>query len=466
MKDLIGSTDTTIYPDGLPLARRRWAVLAIALAITMAVLDGSIANIALPTIARELHVTPADSVWVVNAYQLVVVVSLLALSSLGEIIGYARIYRVGVVIFGLASLACALSETLPQLVAARVLQGMGAACIMSVNSALIRFCYSRAELGKGIGVIALVVAASSAAGPTVASAILSVATWHWVFAVNVPISIVTIFIAMALPLTDRASHRFDWISAIYNAFFFGGLVIGVDQLGHGISNFWRIGLTFGVAVVSGVLLVRRQLSRAAPLLPIDLLRIPIFALSIMTSICAFCAQTLTFVTLPFLLQNVLHRGAVETGLLMTPWPLTLVFVAPMSGRLADRHPSGLLGGIGMALFAAGLFSLAMLPPDPSALNIVWRMALAGAGFGLFQSPNNRTMLSSAPPHRAGGASGMLGTARLTGQTLGAAMVALIFNLMGGDGAHVALSVATGLALVAMVLSSLRLTPRGKSTESF
>ena len=133
MKDLIGSTDTTIYPDGLPLARRRWAVLAIALAITMAVLDGSIANIALPTIARELHVTPADSVWVVNAYQLVVVVSLLALSSLGEIIGYARIYRVGVVIFGVASLACALSETLPQLVAARVLQGIGAACIMSVN---------------------------------------------------------------------------------------------------------------------------------------------------------------------------------------------------------------------------------------------------------------------------------------------------------------------------------------------
>ncbi|MFZ3034564.1 MAG: MFS transporter [Parvibaculum sp.] len=457
--------DTTIYSDGLPLPQRRLAVLSIALAITMAVLDGSIANIALPTIARELNATAADSVWVVNAYQLVVVVSLLALSSLGEIIGYARVYRIGVVIFGVASLACALSTSLPQLVGARVLQGVGAACIMSVNSALIRFCYPRAELGKGIGVIALVVAAAAATGPTVASAILSVATWHWVFAVNVPISILTILIAGSLPLTDRASHRFDWVSALLNAFAFGGLVIGVEQLGHGLASLWRVGVAFAVALVSGVMLVRRQLSRAAPLFPIDLLRIPVFALSIMTSICAFCAQTLTFVTLPFFLQNTLHRGAVETGLLMTPWPAILVIVAPLSGRLADRHSSGLLGGIGMAVFAAGLFSLAMLPADPSALNIVWRMALCGAGFGLFQSPNNRTMLSSAPPHRVGGASGMLGTARLTGQTLGAALVALIFNLNGVNGAHVALGLATLLALVAMVLSALRLTSKGKLRDS-
>jgi len=458
-------TDTTIYPDGLPLARRRLAMLSMGMAISMAVLDGSIANIALPTIARELHVSPADSVWVVNAYQLVVVVLLLALSSLGEIVGYARIYRVGVVIFGVASLACAVSQTLPQLVAARALQGLGAACLMSVNAALVRFSYPRAELGKGVGIIALTVAASAALGPTVASAILSVATWHWVFAVNVPISIFTILIAGSLPLTDRASHRFDWTSAVLNVLTFGSFVVGVEQLGRGLSHLWRVGLIFGVALVSGVVLVRRQLSRAAPLLPIDLLRIPIFALSIMSSIFAFCAQTLTFVTLPFFLQDVLHRGAVETGLLMTPWPAILVIVAPLAGRLADRYPSGLLGGIGMAIFAAGLFSLILLPDDPSVFSIVWRMMLCGAGFGLFQSPNNRTLLSSAPPHRTGGASGMLGTARLTGQTLGAALVALIFNLGGANGVHVALGVATGLALAAMLSSSLRLTPKGKSSQS-
>jgi DHA2 family multidrug resistance protein-like MFS transporter len=142
----------------------------------------------------------------------------------------------------------------------------------------------------------------------------------------------------------------------------------------------------------------------------------------------------------------------------------LIFVAPMAGRLADRFPSGLLGGIGMMVFASGLAALAFLPADPSSMDIVWRMVVCGIGFGLFQSPNNRTMLTSAPPERAGGASGMLGTARLTGQTIGTAIVALIFNLMATNGTQVALVTATVLALIAMVLSSLRLTSAGSSTQ--
>jgi DHA2 family multidrug resistance protein-like MFS transporter len=454
--------DTTIHPDGLPGSRRFLAMVTLGLGVTMAVLDGSVANIALPTIAHELGATPAESIWVVNAYQLVVVVSLLALSSLGEIIGYARIYRVGLAVFGVASLACALSDSLTTLVCARILQGIGAACIMSVNSALLRFTYPRAELGRGIGVMALIVAMAAAMGPTIAAGILSIAHWPWLFAINVPLSIISFLVAAALPLTDRAGHRFDWKSALLNAAAFGSFVVGVEQIGYGFAHIGRIAVAFLIALVSGFFLVRRQLSRTAPLLPIDLLRIPIFALSILTSIASFCGQMLAFVTLPFYFQGVLHRSEVATGLLMTPWPLALVFVAPLAGRLADRYPSGLLGGIGMAIFAFGLAALALLPADPSNADIVWRMLVCGIGFGFFQSPNNRTMLSSAPPERTGGASGMLGTARLTGQTLGAAMVALIFNLMGDAGTHTALTVATGLALVAMVLSSSRLTRLGKS----
>lgn len=452
--------------EGLPVPRRYLAMLTVGLGVTMAVLDGSVANIALPTIARELNATPAQSIWVVNAYQLVIVVSLLALSSLGEIIGFARIYRVGLVVFGVASLACALSDSLVTLVLARLLQGVGAACIMSVNAALVRFIYPSHMLGRGIGVIALVVAMAAASGPTIAAGILSVATWQWVFAINVPLSILSVAIAGSLPLTQRAGHRFDWVSAIVNAVTFGSFVIGVEQLGHGLENIWWAAGCFTVSFVCGYVLVRRQLYRTAPLLPVDLLRIPIFALSIMTSISSFCAQALAFVTLPFFFQGVLGRGEVATGLLMTPWPLALVFVAPIAGRLADRYPAGLLGGIGMAVFASGLAALALLPANPSSFDIAWRMLMAGAGFGLFQSPNNRAMLSSAPPARSGGASGMLGTARLTGQTLGAALVALIFNLSGGaHGAHVALITATGLALTAMILSLIRLTPGGKSPGS-
>lgn len=454
-----------IHPDGLPVPRRYAAMLTSGLGVTMAVLDGAVANIALPTIAHELNATAAESIWVVNAYQLVIVVSLLPLSSLGEIVGYARIYRVGLAIFGIASLCCALSDSLAMLVAARLLQGIGAACIMSVNSALVRFIYPRAQLGRGIGVIAFVVALAAAAGPTVAAGILSVATWQWIFAVNIPLSIASLLVAGSLPLTMRGTHRFDWISATLNAAMFGAFIMGVDHLGHGFDRLGLVVSEFSLAVLCGVILVRRQLSRPAPLLPIDLLRIPIFALSICTSVCSFAAQMLAFVTLPFYLQNVLHRSAVETGLLMTPWPIALVFVAPMAGRLADRFPSGLLGGIGMMIFATGLGALAFLPAAPSSFDIIWRMVVCGVGFGLFQSPNNRTMLSSSPPERAGGASGMLGTARLTGQTMGAAVVALIFNLMAADGTRVALVTATILALVAMVLSSLRLTSGGGSAQS-
>lgn len=439
-------------------------MVTVGLGVTMAVLDGSVANIALPTIALELGVTPAQSVWVVNAYQLVVVVSLLALSSLGEIIGYARIYRVGLIVFGLASLACALSDSLTTLVLARLFQGAGAAGIMSVNAALVRFIYPRAELGKGIGIIALVVAIAAASGPTVAAAILSVASWQWIFAVSVPISIAAFAFSGSLPLTTRGTHRFDWQSALLNAVAFGAFVLGVEQLGHGLAYPERVVGTFAIAILCGFVLVRRQLSRSAPLFPIDLLRIPIFALSIMSSVAAFCAQMLAFVSLPFFFHDVLGKGAVETGLLMTPWPLALVFVAPVAGRLADRYPSGLLGGIGMVIFAFGLGSLALLPASPTDFDIVWRMLICGAGFGLFQSPNNRTILSSAPPARTGGASGMLGTARLTGQTLGAAVVAMIFNLSGAGGAQVTLVVATGLALAAMGLSASRLTARGKTGE--
>jgi DHA2 family multidrug resistance protein-like MFS transporter len=213
---------------------------------------------------------------------------------------------------------------------------------------------------------------------------------------------------------------------------------------------------FVLTAVIGYFFVRRQLKQTAPLLPVDLLRIPVFALSIGTSICSFCAQMLAFVSLPFLLQDAFGMSQVETGFLMTPWPLVIVFVAPLAGILSDRYPAGLLGGIGLAILTVGLILLATVGAHPAAFDIAWRMAVCGLGFGLFQSPNNRQMLSSAPRHRSGGASGMLGTARLTGQTLGAALVALIFGVEPHRGPIIALAVAAAFAAAAAVVSMLRL----------
>ena len=451
--------------SGLPFPQRYYAILVVALGITLAVLDGAIANVALPTIARHLHASAASSIWIVNAYQLSVTISLLPLASLGDRIGYKRVYLAGMVLFTIASLGCALATTLPQLAFARMVQGFGGAGIMSVNTALVRMIYPRAQLGRGVAINAMVVAIASAVGPTLASGVLAIATWPWLFAINVPIGIAALALGLrALPVNERHPAPYDYLSAVLNAIVFGLLIFAVDGLGHGESN-RLVAIEFVVAIVIGWFFVRRQLTQPAPLLPVDLLANPVFALSISTSVCSFCAQMLAFVALPFMLQETLGFSQVETGLLMTPWPLVIIGAAPLSGALSDRYPAGMLGGIGLALFALGLLSLATLGAHPSIFDICWRMALCGAGFGVFQSPNNRQILSSAPRERSGGASGMLGTARLTGQTLGAALVALIFGIAPQHGPTVALYVATAFAAVAAVVSLLRLMPGATAQTS-
>ncbi|MEL7694817.1 MULTISPECIES: MFS transporter [Pantoea] len=445
--------------DGLPVAQRYWAILTIALGITMAVLDGAIANVALPTIARELNASPAESVWIVNAYQIAIIVSLLSLSFLGDMLGYRRVYQAGLALFIATSLFCALSTSLNMLTFARVLQGFGGAALMSVNTALIRIIYPQRYLGRGMAINSLIVAVSTAAGPTVAAAILSVASWKWLFLINVPLGAIALWLALrTLPDNPQkaTAQKFDIPSAIMNALFFGLLISALSGFAQG-QNSWLVLAELLALLVVGLFFIRRQLNMAVPLLPVDLLRIPIFSLSMGTSVCSFCAQMLAMVSLPFFLQNVLGRDEVNTGLLLTPWPLATMVFAPIAGRLIERVHAGLLGGIGLAMFAAGLFLLALLPAQPGDGDIIWRMMLCGAGFGLFQSPNNHTIITSAPRHRSGGASGMLGTARLLGQSVGAALVALMFNLFDQSGTHASLLLAGGFSTVAAIVSLSRMT---------
>ncbi|TDT59204.1 DHA2 family multidrug resistance protein-like MFS transporter [Enterobacter sp. AG5470] len=445
--------------DGLPVPLRYGAILTIVIGIAMAVLDGAIANVALPTIARDLHAFPASSIWIVNAYQIAIVVSLLTLSFLGDMFGYRRVYQCGLVLFTLTSLLCALSDSLLTLTLARVAQGFGGAALMSVNTALIRLIYPQRSLGRGMGINSFVVAVSSAAGPTLASAILSVASWQWLFLVNVPLGIIALLLAIKfLPPNGARSTmpKFDLPSAVMNALTFGLLITALSGFAQG-QSVSVVGVEIIALLITGWLFVRRQLRLPVPLLPVDLLRIPLFSLSICTSVCSFCAQMLALVSLPFFLQTTLGRSEVESGILLTPWPLATMVMAPLAGYLIERVHAGMLGALGLAMMAVGLFALAILPAAPADIDIVWRMALCGAGFGLFQSPNNHTIITAAPRQRSGGASGMLGTARLLGQSSGAALVALMFNLFDTTGTHVSLLLAGLLALLAAVISGLRVT---------
>ncbi|WP_210302116.1 MFS transporter [Methylobacterium brachythecii] len=452
-------TPQALARDGVPPAQRRRAMAAILTGIGLAVLDTAIANTALPTIAADLGVDPGTSVWIVNAYQLAVVATLLPMAALGEIVGQQRVFVAGIALFTASSLVCALAWSLPTLVAARVLQGLGASAIMAVNIALVRFVYPLNSLGRGVGLNALTGSVCFVAGPTVASLILFASSWPWLFAVNVPIGLAALALALtSLPETGRAKHRFDGIGALLNVITFSLLILGLGEAAHDQPP-WRIALELAGTLVVGTLLLRRQANHPAPMLAVDLLKRPLFTLSAVTAICSFAAQGLAFVSLPFLFQHQLGRSQVETGFLMTPWPVVVALMAPVAGRLSDRHSPGLLGGIGLAVLAVGMGLLATLPEAPSVADIAWRMMICGAGFGFFQAPNLRALMTSAPPERAGGASGIVATSRLLGQTLGAALVAACFAVSEAHGPALAMGLGGIFAGAASIASFTRLAVR-------
>ncbi|NVI04548.1 MFS transporter [Paraburkholderia youngii] len=441
--------------DGLPNPQRAFAYLAIAIAMTMSVLDTSIVNVALPTISNDLAVSPANAIWVVNAYQLAITVSLLPLAVLGDGLGYKRVYCYGLVLFTLASFACANAHTLLVLAVARVFQGFGAGGIMSVSIALVRFVFPKARLGVGVGLSSLVVAVSSAAGPSIASAILSVAHWQWLFLVNVPLGVLALSIgARTLPVTPESGARLSGLSVLLNALTFGLLI-------SGLAAFKQPGATqrgaamVALALVAGVLFVRRESRLAKPMLPIDLLRMPVFSLSMATSICSFAAQTMAYIMLPFYFEQTLKLSETQTGFLMTPWPLVTALIAPVAGRLSDRWAPGRISSVGLVVFGCGLAMLCQLGDTATRFDIVWRLAVCGLGFGIFQSPNNRVIIGSAPRHRSGGASGLQAMGRLLGQSSGAVAVSIVFGLVHGRHLTLIAGIGAALALIAACVSSVR-----------
>ena len=450
----IAPPQVSVGPEGLPTPRRSYATVAIMAAMVLVVLDGAIANVALPTIAVSLNVSPATSVWVVSGYQLALVMALLPCAALGESLGLRRVFVGGVALFTAASLLCSLSPSLPWLVAARFIQGLGAAAVMALGIALMRFTYPHRLIGAVIGWNATVIALSAAAGPTIGSAILVVSSWPWLFAVNLPVGAIVLIAALALPQPAGTGRKLDLPSAVLNAAAFACLVLGLDRA---TSAPMLAAALLAVSLVSFVVLVRREMRRTAPLIPLDLLRSNPFRISVIASVCCFAGQMASYVALPFYFQHSLGQDAFTTGLYMTPWPLVVAVAGPLSGRLADRMPNGLLCAAGGVFLAMGLALAAFWPIHDRLWPLVGFLMLSGFGFGIFQTPNNRNMLLSAPRERSGAAGGMQGTARLLGQTLGSVIMALLFTTLSSAAApRIGLAVSAGLALAGGLVSAMRI----------
>ena len=437
-------------------AEQRKGMFALMLGLALASLDTAIANTALPQIAIGLHSTPAASVWIVNAYQLAMVAAMLPLVALGDKIGPKRVFLVGMVVFVVASLFCALSPNLLTLTLSRIVQGFGASAVMGVVLALIRYIYPPHRLGRGYGLNAMIAGSCMAVGPTVASLLLSVASWPWLFAINIPVGLFGLYFAVShLPVVPKRGHAFDPITGLLNGGAFGLLVFGFVEASQQ-APLLIILPSLLVSAMCFLTLIRRERGHPTPMLPVDLFRRPMFSLSLLTAMFAFCTQGVAFVALPFYFETVLGRSPIQTGFLMTPWPATVALMAPFAGRMADRYPVGILGGIGLAVLSAGMLSLVFMPAEPTALGICIRMTFCGIGFGFFQSPNLKAIMSSAPAERAGSGSGMIGTSRLLGQSSGAALVALSFGIFGHHGSTLSLMWGAGLSGAGCLISVLRM----------
>ncbi len=434
-----------VEADGLPEPRRTRAAACIAAGISLTVLDAAMVNIALPSAARDLGLTPADSVWVVNAYQITVVGTLIPFAALGEIAGFKRVWNAGLALFLLAALCSALAPNFEALLAARIAQGLGGAAVMSLMSGLVRHTYPIAQLGRAIGFNAMVVALCSATGPSLGAAVLALANWPAVFLVHLPVGLAAlVFGARVLPDVPRQPRAFDIGAAAMNAAAFGLVFLGLDLVLH-----WPVlgvvALALGLLV--GTLLIRREMARSVPLLPLDLLRIRTVRLAIGASICMFAAHMVTVISMPFHLSAAGYTP-VQIGLLITPYPIAVGLLAPIAGRFADRTTSALPVAAGGGVLAVALLVLGSIP---ASLWVCAALLLAGVGFGCFQAPNNRAILSSAPRHRAGSAGGMQATARVLGQSLGATTAAACFTLAGpwaGFYCGAVLAVAAGVLSLA------------------
>jgi len=471
-------SDAAVLPQdglrGIPLVM---AAISMYIGMACSNLDLAIVQNALPAMSAQMHITSSDSVWIITLYMLVTLTLLLPFARLSDRIGYRRFFLAGLVIFVFASLGSGLSSTLWQLQVGRVFQGIGSAAMMCSTTSLTPVVYPRALMARAIGTNATVIAVSFAAAPSLSALILLHLSWHCLFLINVPLGCIAfLFGAKSLPIDPdrlpapitrvaalmwgKAFSAIDWLSVGLNIAFFTLLLLGTEAVG--VDPLQGLGMLL-LAAILGTLFVRRQIVDPEPMLPFDLLRQRHYAFTIATSFASFAAQGAAFVSLPFYLQRSLGFDAADTALILTAWPLALAVSAQVASRLSDRVQVQYLCATGQGMMALSLGLIASHLVPANMMTLVCVLALSGAGFGLFQAPNNYVIIASAPPGRSGSVAALRAATRTSGQLMGSALCGLAFlvarHVGWFDGATLGLAIAAGLAFWASFFSLNRKTVR-------
>jgi EmrB/QacA subfamily drug resistance transporter len=407
---------------------RKWLILtSVSLGSLMATLDGSIVNIALPAVQRDFAIDLATVEWVVIAYLLVVGSLLLPFGRLGEVLTFKRVYLVGFAVFTVASVCCGLSPNELALIGFRVVQAIGAAMIMAMGPAIVAHTFPASERGRALGLNGISVSIGLSLGPALGGILTQEATWRAIFLINAPIGVIAILWAARI-LPDEESDKgqsFDVLGAFLSGVALFCLLLALSEgQSWGWTSFSIVGLATGFALLGAVFIyVERRAFQ--PMIDLALFRIRPFSAGLASVVIAFAGLFTATFLLPFLLQQSRGFDPIEAGLLLTPVPITMAVVAPLSGTVSDRLGPRLPASAGMVIMALGLFSLTQLPVDFSLPDLIWRLVLLGLGQGLFMSPNSSAVLGSVPRPRVGTASGTLAQMRVNGQALGIALSAAI-----------------------------------------
>ncbi|WP_312670305.1 MFS transporter [Pseudescherichia sp.] len=447
--------------EGLVGRERMLAMAAVMTSTTMAVFDGAIINVALPSIAHALAVPARSAVWVANGYLLSAAMTLAIFAALASRIGFRALFAFGLCLFTLASLGCALSSSLSMLTGWRIVQGVGGAATLSIAPAILRSVFPTRLLGRILGLHALLIAASTAVAPVLGGTLLAALSWQWLFAINIPLGTIALTLTLQAIPDNRTRGRapFDIAGAALSALMLGGLIMAANAFsrpGLAQTQLWTAAGYGGVAMAAGLAFIWRQRRAPQPLMPLQLFSSARFSLAALTSLASFVSQGMTFIALPFLFQSVYGYSVFASALLFTPWPLGIMLAAPHAGRLADRYPAAIISTAGLGLFALGLVLLALLPAQAQAWDIGVRSLVCGIGFGFFQSPNNREMMANASREHSGYASGVLAIMRTFGQCLGGALVGIVLSIFAPAGTQAAKAVHLSLwiAVLATVLALL------------
>ncbi|WP_054941257.1 MFS transporter [Paenibacillus ihuae] len=433
------SAISATYQEDAAVQKKRWIILIVLNLFTfMSTLDGSIVNIALPVLVKQLNLPVAQVEWVTTGYLMAICSVILFFGKLGDMVGKIRIFRIGTLIFILGSLLCGWSTSLPFLIASRVIQAIGASMTMANSQGIVTDIFPATERGKALGLIGTFVSLGSIAGPSLGGIIVSTLGWEYIFWVNVPIGLIAFALGMKVLPKDlvRVKSRIDLPGSLLFAFFiitlFAGLLLG-QQLGYGDS---MIVTALIAAAASFIAFIVVELRSQTPLLQLSLFKNSLFSLSILCAFLVFVANFCFNIISPFYAQNMLGLSPFYAGFLLMLFPISMVVIAPLSGALSDKIGSEFLTFAGLLLMVIAQFGLARLHDGSSVILVGLWIAMLGVGSGLFQSPNNSLIMSKVPRTQLGSAGSVNSLVRNVGMVVGITIAtSILFNVMSSKAGH-------------------------------